>query len=301
MLSTRYIVFMEVAAQKSFSKAAGNLFISQPAISKHISTLEEHYKIKLFQRNYNSIELTLAGKLLYEKLQQVKSLQEHTEFELSSISSQSQAKGILKLGASTTIALYILPRILSGFHEQYPRLEITLLNRNSETIIEALLNKEINLGIAEEVHGYKDIDRIPFINDEVIAVCNTKNKLVKQRSYKLSELKQFSIALRERGSGTLAAVKKALEQQGISLKDLNVNIRLGGTEALKNFIIASDCIGFLPKRSVERELINEDLKELTIEQLHIQRKFFFVKRKKEFNPLSEQFIKFAAIVYNLKL
>lgn len=292
---------MEVAAHRSFSKAAAALFISQPAISKHISALEDHYRLKLFQRNYNTIALTPAGSMLYEKLLQLKAMQEHIEFEISSLSNTNEAKGILKLGASTTIALYVLPKILSGFHEQYPQLDITLLNRNSETIIEALINKEINLGITEEARGYKEIDAIPFINDEVIVVCSGKNPVAKQKQFRIDDLRKFSIAFRERGSGTLAAVTKSLAKEGLSLKELDVRVRLGGTEALKNFIVASDCIGFLPLRSVERELKNGELKQMPVEGLTIERKFFFVKRKKEAHTLSDQFIRFAQIVYNLRL
>ena len=299
MFSTKYIVFMEVAVHKSFSKAVHTLFISQPAISKHIQSLELHYKTKLFERNHNSIELTTAGKLLYEQLLQIKVLQDRIEFDLSSLSGRNDAKGFLKLGASTTIALYVLPKVLSGFSKQYPQLQISLLNRNSEAILEALLKKEINLGIVEETKGYPTIDTIPFISDEVIVVCSAKNKLLKQKVYTVNDLPKFSIALRERGSGTLAAVKAALEQNHVYIKDLNVKLKLSGTEALKNFIIASDCIGFLPKRSVLRELRNKDLIEIAIKDLHIERKFIFVKRKTEANSLTDQFIRFAKLTYNI--
>ena len=299
MFSTKYIVFMEVAVHKSFSKAAQTLFISQPAISKHIQSLELHYKTKLFERNHNSIELTTAGKLLYEQLLQIKVLQDRIEFDLSSLSGRNDAKGFLKLGASTTIALYVLPKVLSGFSKQYPQLQISLLNRNSEAILEALLKKEINLGIVEETKGYPTIDTIPFISDEVIVVCSAKNKLLKQKVYTVNDLPKFSIALRERGSGTLAAVKAALEQNHVYIKDLNVKLKLSGTEALKNFIIASDFIGFLPKRSVLRELRNKDLIEIAIKDLHIERKFIFVKRKTEANSLTDQFIRFAKLTYNI--
>lgn len=106
MFSTKYIVFMEVAVHKSFSKAVQTLFISQPAISKHIQSLELHYKTKLFERNHNSIELTTAGKLLYEQLLQVKVLQDRIEFDLSSLSGRNDAKGFLKLGASIACRRY---------------------------------------------------------------------------------------------------------------------------------------------------------------------------------------------------
>ncbi len=116
MLSTRHQIFIEVAINGSFSKAGKILFISQPAISKHIKALEHHYKQTLFERKGNNIELTAAGNLLLQRLKDAKKIQDQLEFELSTFTNKFKAKGDLKLGASTTVALYIIPKMLSGFH-----------------------------------------------------------------------------------------------------------------------------------------------------------------------------------------
>src|SRR6476619_3778607 len=114
MISTRHEVFLTVAQQNSFSKASQALYISQPAISKHIKSLEEFYRTKLFDRKGIQISLTPAGRVLLEKLLEVKRIQEQAAFEISTINDVQQARGTLKLGASTTVALYILPKILSA-------------------------------------------------------------------------------------------------------------------------------------------------------------------------------------------
>src|SRR5690349_20994346 len=111
MLSTKHLIFLEVARLKSFTKASQVLYLSQPAISKNIQSLENDYTARLFERHGLKIELTPIGKLLYEKLLDVKNIQDQTEFEISFLKDKLQAKGLLKLGASTTVALYILPRI----------------------------------------------------------------------------------------------------------------------------------------------------------------------------------------------
>lgn len=298
MLSTRHLIFLEVATLKSFSKAAQTMYISQPAISKHVKALEDFYKTKLINRYANNIDLTPAGIVLFEKLQEVKIMQDQIEFELSSLSKGLQPKGFMRLGASTTIALYVLPQILSGFHKQYPQLEISLLNRNSEIVLEALLNKEINLGIIEKTKNISRVDTIPFLEDEVILVTAKKNKKAKTK-YAVADLPALSIALRENGSGTLNALKMSLQSNGLKLKDLHTKVRLGGTEALKNFIIQSDCFGFFPRRSVLSELKNGLLQEIFVENLHITRSFFFIKRKNEIAPLNDRFIKFAKNTYNV--
>lgn len=302
MLSAKHIIFLEVATQKSFTKASEVLFISQPAISKSIKQLEDVYKAKLFDRQGLKIELTPAGVILFEKLLAVKNIQEQTEFELSLLRDKLQAKGILKLGASTTVALYILPRILSAFHNQFPQVQINLLNRNSEIVLEALLQQNINLGIIEGPIQSKQITSIPFLTDKVIAVCSSTSDLTKKHRYTLKELPTLPIVLREKGSGTLAALLQSLEKLKITLNDLNVKVRLGGTEALKNFLIESNGLGFLPKRSVLKELKNGELTEINIQGLDIERNFYFIQRKGEpLNELSKILIAFAREVYNQEL
>jgi DNA-binding transcriptional LysR family regulator len=299
MISTRHDVFLTVAQHKSFSKASQVLYISQPAISKHIKSLEEYYKTKLFDRKGIQIELTPAGKLLFEKLTEVKRVQEQTEFEISTIKDVMQAKGMLKLGASTTVALYILPKVLSSFNQHYPQINISLLNRNSEIVMDALLNQDINLGIIEGRAKLTNVDYQPFLTDKVVAVCSKKSPLAKRKSYAVKEITGMALAIRERGSGTLAALKYSLERNKVKLSDLDIKVRLGGTEALKNFLIESDSLGFLPQRSIIKELKHGELTEIQFEGLHIERNFYFIQRKAESSELNKSFIKLAQKLYNV--
>ena len=299
MLSTRHEVFFQVAQEKSFSKAALVLFISQPAISKHVKALEQEYKTKLFERKGLHIELTPAGSLLFENLLQVKNIQEQTTHDISILTNALQAEGKLKLGASTTVALYILPKVLSVFHKKHPNIDITLLNRNTEIVLDALIKKEINLGIVEGNGRLSNVDYIPFITDKVIAVCSKKSPIAKKRLYTIPEITSLPIALRERGSGTLAVLKTVLEEQGIKENSLAVKVKLGGTEALKNFIIESDCLGFLPQRSVLKEIKHGELVEVIFEGLNIERNFYFIQRQGENSNLNKSFIKQAKSTHNI--
>ena len=299
MLSAKHLVFLEVARQLSFTKASEMLFLSQPAVSKNIQSLENDYKAKLFERKGYKIELTTIGMLLYEKLLEVKNIQDQTDFEISFIKNKLQAKGVLKLGASTTVALYILPKILSAFHKQYPQVEISLLNRNSEIVLQALIEQSINIGIIEGPPKTKKVEFLPFITDDVIAVCSSKSYLAKNKNYTLKEMPNIPIVLREKGSGTLEALAESLKKVKLKLQDLNVKVRLGGTEALKNFLLEADCLGFLPRRSISKELRNVDLTEINIEGISIQRKFYFIQRKSEpVGELNKSFVKFAKRMYN---
>ncbi|MFT3936739.1 MAG: LysR family transcriptional regulator [Chitinophagaceae bacterium] len=298
MLSVRHDVFIEVANHLSFSRASEVLFISQPAISKHIKALEDNYKTTLFERKGNSIVLTATGKILHERLLQAKNIQKQLEFEISTVQSQLKAKGQLKLGASTTVALYIIPKVLSEFHQKYPDVKISLLNRNTDTITQALLNNDIDVGIVEGNKKISAINYQHFMTDEVIAVCSAKSPIAKKTSLSVADLRHLPIALREQGSGTLAALKSSLQKHGIKPAELNVGIRLAGTEALKNFLKEDNCLGFLPRRSLLKELRDGELVAVKIDQLHIIRDFYFIQRQgAENDGLNKAFIKFAKMHY----
>ncbi|MEO6583590.1 MAG: LysR substrate-binding domain-containing protein, partial [Ferruginibacter sp.] len=133
----------------------------------------------------------------------------------------------------------------------------------------------------------------PFATDEVIAVCSAKSPLAKKRSLTVQEIKNYPVVLREQGSGTLTALKYNLEKHGLKLSALNVNVRLAGTEALKNFLREDNCLGFLPRGSVLKELKDGDLVTVRIENFQIIRNFFFIQRHgTENNELSKAFIRF---------
>ncbi len=293
MISFSHRVFMEVAANLSFSKAAQILFVTQPAVSKHIKLLEDQYKVPLFERKGSSIVLTEAGTKLNEYLLQATEIERKAEYDLSVLSSLSHAAGHLRLGASTTIALYILPPILSGFQREYSNVGVQLVNRNSEYILNALLTHEVDIGIIEVENKLTTVSYKPFMSDEVIPVCSAKSPLA-GKSLTIKQFLRTPLALRERGSGTLNALLKALSILHIKPADLSIKIRLGGTEALKNFLLADQCLGFMPRPSIIRQLAEGELVEVPIEGLKITRDFFFIRRKgTEDYGLTGNFINYA--------
>ncbi len=302
MISFKHKVFFEVAEQMSFTKASQTLFISQPAISKHIKLLEEEYKTSLFERKGNTITLTDEGNILYDFILRCIELEKQLELELNTYREPSQIKGDLRLGASTTVALYIVPPVLSGFRKKYPDVKISLFNRNSESVLSALKDREIDLGIVEGRSKIGQVKSQLFLTDEVVPVCSTKSDLAKNPRLEIKMLTQVPVALRERGSGTLSAVRHALSSKGIKMTDLSISMRLGGTEALKNFLLADDSLGFLPARAVVKELASGELVRIYVDDLIITRQFYFVQRHGDENHgLNASFIKFSKNHYNIKL
>lgn len=280
MLAIHYKVFFEVASYLSFTKAAEVLYISQPAVSKQIKKLEAELSIALFERSGNTIKLTPSGEKLLQYLHKVRLIEKQMQSDVDIVKEQIEVRGELKIGASTTVSLYVMPRILSSYRKKFPQVRILLINRNSENVLRALINKEIDLAIIEEHHKINAVHFQPFIKDEIIAVC-AKHSPYGIGEVSLRELKEIPIALRERGSGTQSVLSKQLEKSGIRLNELSISARLGGTEALKNFLIQDDSIGFLSRMAVDKELSSGILREVKIKSFKVNRKFNFVMRKGE--------------------
>ena len=298
MLSHPHEVFLEVAQRLSFTKAGQALFISQSAVSKQVKALEEHYQTGLFERLGGSVQLTPAGQKLYQKLLQAKQLQQELRQEMSELSPAFAPAVHLLLGASTTISLYVLPAVVAAYLRQHPRHQLSLKNRNSDNILRALLDHEIELGIIEGIHKVSNVTYTPLLTDEVIAVCAADNPLA-GRALTASDLPGIPLALREVGSGTLAVLEEALAKHRIRLAALPVRVRLGGTEALKNFVrVDTTCLAFLPRQAVVKELASGELAAVKITDLFLERKFNFIQRKgTENNGPYRDFLRFTQRYY----
>jgi len=300
MLSLQHEIFLEVARLLSFTKASQILFLSQSAISKHIKALEAFYKTALFERHGNSISLTQAGLLLYQKGLEAAQLKVDLHQQLQQLNENFLPKTRLAVGSSTTISLYVLPPVLSAYLRTHPNMQIQVLNRNSSNIQKALIDHEIDVGIVESLTQVNTLTYTPFITDQVLAVCS-RNSPLRDRKLSVSDIPSLSLAVREPGSGTLAVVEDTLQKHGIRPADLQILIRLGGTEALKNFVLADTCLAFLPKRAILKELTAGELVEVEIDGLIIERTFQFIQRKgTENNPLVNAFIRFTRRYYSIK-
>lgn len=295
----RLKVFYTVALRLNFTKAAAELYISQPAVSKHIQELEERYKTKLFERNGSKISLTPAGSLLLDHTKSIFAIYRSIEFDMSSF--VSKRKGLLKLGASTTISQYVIPPVLAQFHERETEISIQLKNGNSEQIETALINKEIEIGIVEGQSKNQSIKYVPFLKDELVLVCHSGHSLTKQNGISIEELKSLRLLTRERGSGTLEVIEYALRQHNIQLADLQIEMELGSTESIKTYLLHSECLAFMSVYSIASELKNGELAIVDITDLTFERTIYVITLMGKSDTLSELFVQSLFRYYNLKL
>jgi DNA-binding transcriptional LysR family regulator len=287
----RLQVFHTVAKRLNFTRAAEELFISQPAVTRHIQELEQQFKVKLFERNGTRIRLTVAGQRLLQHTEELFAIYRNIEFDMSSLTRRQS--GRLFLGGSMTTAPYIIPPILARFHGRYPDVEVSLITGNTQQIEQALNLQEIDLGIVEGHSRHSSISYTEFMKDEIVLVSNPAHPLAKRASIRPEDLTRIPLLLREPGSGTLEVVAHALKGIGIKLSQLNKEMQLNSTEVIKSYLLNAPCMAFLSIHAIEKELQNNECCVIDVKGLHIERNFYFARLQGDTQALPELFMKFA--------
>lgn len=291
MSDFRLKVFQSVAKNLSFTKASQELFVSQPAITKHIQELETCYQTRLFDRQGSKISLTEAGELLLKHSEKILDDYKQLEYEMHLL--HDEYIGELKLGASTTIAQYVLPPLLANFITKFPQINLSLINGNSRGVEVALQEHRIDLGLVEGIFRLPNLKYTAFLQDELVAVVHTRSKLAVADEILPEELPNIPLVLRERGSGTLDVFERALLQYNLKLSSLNVLMYLGSTESIKLFLEHTDCMGIVSIRSVHKELVAGTLRVVEIKGMPMQREFNFVQLQGQEGGLAQVFMRFA--------
>lgn len=294
----RLKVFYTVAHRLSFTKAAAELFITQPAVTKHIKELEHQLNAQLFRRNGNSIVLTTAGGILLQYAEKI--FQTYTELETELAQLNNMEAGTLHIGASTTVAQTILPKILAQFKKAYPAVNFTFLQGNTDEITQLVLAEKIDIAIVEGAAHYPQLAYAPFAKDEIVLVTRANSQLAKKAEISPKQLLNIPLILREAGSGTLDIIFNALAAAGVNPKELQVEIRLESSIAIKQYLLYSETATFLSIQSVVSELKYNELSIIGIKGMEIFRTFQFIQLHGKNSKLIDLFKRFCLATYNLK-
>ncbi len=287
----RLQVFHTVAKRLNFTKAAGELFISQPAVTRHIHELEQQFKIKLFERNGTRIRLSPAGLRLLQHTEELFAIYRNIEFDMGSLTQRHS--GRLFLGGSMTTAPYIIPPILAEFHSRYKDVEVSLIAGNTRQIEGALEQQEIDLGIVEGYSRNSSIRYTEFMKDEIVLVSNPAHPMAQKTTIRPEDLMRIPLLLREPGSGTLEVLAHALKGIGVKLSALKKEMQLNSTEIIKSYLLNAPCMAFLSIHAVIKELQNKECCIIDVKGLCIERKFYFARLQGDTQALPDLFIKFA--------
>jgi len=293
MLDThRLKIFLTVADLESFSKAAKELYLTQPTISQHITSLETYLGITLLDRNWKGAHLTPAGKCLYKYAKQITAL---TDEALQSIELLKGKKtGQLKLGASTIPGEFILPKLLGEFKGDYPEIKISVKIGDTQTIINSLLEHSIELGIIGAKVPNSKLTYTRFLEDELICAVPKNHKWWNRTSgIKVKDLFKEPFIIRENGSGTQISMAAKFKKLGTTKSELNIVSEVGSTTAVKQSIKTGLGISLVSERALEEEIKLKTLKKIPIKDTHFTRTFYIIRNKhSSSSPLSKAFFKF---------
>jgi len=279
MADRRLQVFHTVARLLSFTKAAESLHMTQPAVTFQVRQLEEYFNTRLFDRTHNRISLTEAGQRVYEYADRIFAL--YAEMENSVRDLTGEVSGVLLLGASTTIAEYMLPALLGDFKAKYPEVSIRLQVANTDGIVSMVENNVIDLGVVEAPVSNKNLVVENCRMDKMVLIVPPGHELAEKKSVPIKDLTKFPYICREEGSGTREVMLEAVTAAGCNPQDLNIVMELGSPEAVKGAVEAGMGISILSKATIEKELKLGSLIAIDLE-VPLERPFSFVHQKQKF-------------------
>jgi DNA-binding transcriptional LysR family regulator len=267
----RLKVFRAVAEHLSFRKAAERLFLSQPAVTLQIQALEDDLGVRLFDRAANRISLTPQGARLLRYAKKIATLASQAEQELAA--GEGQLSGELALGVSTTIAQYVLPRLIGAFLGEHPRVKLLLQSGNTEEIVELLIERKVSIGLIEGPSRHREIRAEPFMEDELVLIASPQ---FENGRMSREQLTSSSLLMREQGSGSRRVVETALEKAGIKLKSFHHVMNLDSTEAIKSAVEAGLGVGFVSRWAISKELELGALKVVDVAGVRVARSFSLI-------------------------
>ena len=291
MIERRLTVFDAVARLKSFTRAAEAIHMTQPAVTFHVRKIEEHFGTRLFDRKHNRIDLSAAGELVYGYCKEI--LAQHAEMEAAVREFTGNLAGLMVLGASTTIAEYVLPSVLAGFKKRRPEVVVRLLVSNTEGIIRMVEDNEVDLGIVEAPVDNQSLAVRLLRRDNLVVVVRPGHPLAERTEVRVEEILEYPFIAREEGSGTRDVIAGSLTEAGITPDDLDVVVELGSPEAIKGAVAAGLGITVISVATLANELQLGTLIAVPLAP-RIERPFSFVHRKQRARfPAVEEFIEFA--------
>ena len=270
-------IFYETATALNMTKVGKKLYISQPSISQAIHEIEEEVGAKLFDRIGKKLFLTHEGTIYLGYARRILNLYEEGIKTISDINKNE--KGKIKIGASTTIGIYILPDIIKGFLKEHEGIEISLSVDNTINIEKMILENKIDFAYIEGKACFDEIVKEEIWEDELIFICSPNHHWSKKNILKEEDISKEKLIMREVGSGTREVVESFLENNNINY---NIFMELGNTEAIKRSVEANLGISCLSIRSVCEKINSGDLRGFKVKNKEVRRKLSLIYHKDKF-------------------
>lgn len=292
MINYKHLMaFVTVVRKKSFTIAAKELYMTQPAISWQIKNLENEIDLILIERKERGTKLTEAGKQFYIYAEKIIKAHEQLIEEMKQL--KCMEKGKLLVGASTVPGEYILPAYMSSFKEAYPATEVVVSTGSSEDIVEHLIAEDIQIGVVGMKMDDSRIDSKPFKKDKIVLIVQKDHPLTAMEKVSLKDLLVYPVIVRERGSGSRKMLEDALEKKNLRLKNFAYATELAGTRASITAVKNSRSLAFVSNLVARDSIALGDVVEIPVSDLELTRQIFLIWNKlKTLSPLSETFLNF---------
>jgi DNA-binding transcriptional LysR family regulator len=266
----QFKVFEATARHGSFTRAAEELYLTQPTVSMQVKQLTKSIGLPLFEQVGKRLYLTDAGRELFTTCKEIFHQLEQLEMTVADLKGMKQGK--LRLAVITT-AKYFLPRLLGPFCQKYPGVDVSLIVTNHERVIDRLTNNQDDLYVMSQLPSNLDIKAHPFLDNPLVVIARHDHPLAGQKDISLTRLCEETFIMRESGSGTRRAFQKLLDEHDL---DVKVRLELGSNEAIKQAIAGGLGISVLSRHTLTPEGSNSELTMLDVQGFPIQRQWYAV-------------------------
>lgn len=289
--------FVQVAAHRSFSRAAEALFLTQPSVTARIQSLEKELGEELFERSGRTVRLTDSGAAFLPYAERALKLIQEGRDALEAL--RNAEFGHLRLGAALTVSTYVLPRILRAFRSRYPGVEVTVNSGRSDQVLELVLNDEVHLGIGRAL-VHPEVETVPLYDDEVVLIAGANHPFTAARSVTMEELGEQPLILYDRGSSYYDLTQSAFRDAGVVLKQA---MELDTLEAAKKMAEEGLGVALLPRVAVERELRLGILTEIPLTDApELRRPITLILRRNRRHPRSARaFVEVLRSLYRFEM
>jgi DNA-binding transcriptional LysR family regulator len=282
-------VFLSVAKHLNYTRAGEEVNLSQPSVSVRIRQLEDEIGVKLFEQLGKKVALTEAGLLLVPHARRVIAAIEDARHAIDEL--QGLERGTLRIGASTTPGMYLIPKTIARFKDRYPKIEIQLGNRDTRQIETGVINNEFDFGFVGGHLLGDEVDVLPWLIDQLVLVVPPKHPLARRKSVKAGDLQRERFILRETGSATRAVIVAHLEESDLKVETV---MEMENPESVKKAVQSGLGIAFISQFAVETELKAKSLVAVRVRGLDIRRELKIVYRKdKHLGRAAQAFIEMA--------
>jgi len=267
-------LFCRIVDRRSFSLAAEEMNITQPAASFQIRGLERDLQTRLLDRSRRDVVPTDAGQVLYDHARVILDLVGQARVEIANLG--DLMAGHVSVGASTGPGEHILPALIARFKERHPGVGVSLRVTDTHDVIEEVIARELEVGVVGALSHRKELAVRPFARDEIVVICAPDHPWAQRGHVSFAEFRKQPLVVQQHGAGIRSVMEEHLKRRSITERDLNIVLEMGLNESAKHAVMAGAGVSYLSKFAVRTEVEQGTLTVVRIDDFRVERDFYFI-------------------------